>query len=231
MSDTKPSDGSPSIQDREVVFQMLDLGSNKEHQEELRRWVATGEDVISRSWTLLLNREAKNVARVRGYIEAQKSEALQSPVEVTDAEWQALRWAATRTVDGEPRLSQLNEILAKRNPAKMLEVAYTIVEQDMIKGGVSSIIHRTTPQRTHMNWSVRVFSELRTVELPSEESLYEVIHGALAQAYRIRNYDFSMSAEEREAQRRSFAYGNATLDNPRVTRELVDSVADQMKRG
>jgi len=186
MSDTKSSELSPSIQDREVVFQMLDLGSNKEHQEALRHWVASGAPVINRSWTVLLNREAKNVARVRGYIEKQRAS---------------------------------------------LQEAYAVVEQDMLSCGVSSIIHRTTPQRAHMNWSVRVFSELRTVELPSDASLYEVIHGPLAQAYRIRNYDFSMSATEREAQRRSFAYGNASLDNPRVTRELVDNVADQMKRG
>lgn len=30
-----------------------------------------------------------------------------------------------------------------------------------------------------------------------------------------------------EAQRRSFAYGNAAIGNPRVTRELIDRIADR----
>lgn len=44
-------------------------------------------------------------------------------------------------------------------------------------------------------------------------------------------YARQMDSEEREAQRRSFAFGNASLSNPNVTRELVDEVAEQMKRG
>ena len=39
-----------------------------------------------------------------------------------------------------------------------------------------------------------------------------------------------MSDEDREEQRRSFAFGNANIENPRVTRELVDRVADRMAR-
>ena len=39
-----------------------------------------------------------------------------------------------------------------------------------------------------------------------------------------------MSDEDREEQRRSFAFGNANIENPRVTRELVDKVADRMAR-
>jgi hypothetical protein len=35
--------------------------------------------------------------------------------------------------------------------------------------------------------------------------------------------------KELEAQRRSFAYGNAVLSNPNVTRELVDKAAEQLK--
>lgn len=38
-----------------------------------------------------------------------------------------------------------------------------------------------------------------------------------------------MTEEEREAQRRSFAYGNAKLHNPSITRELVDEVANNLK--
>jgi hypothetical protein len=34
---------------------------------------------------------------------------------------------------------------------------------------------------------------------------------------------------EREEQRRSFAFGNANIENSLVTRELVDAVAEAMK--
>ena len=37
-----------------------------------------------------------------------------------------------------------------------------------------------------------------------------------------------MSGEEKEAQRRSFAYGNARIENDRVTREMVDVAADKI---
>jgi hypothetical protein len=37
------------------------------------------------------------------------------------------------------------------------------------------------------------------------------------------------SAEEREAQRRSFAYGNTNIENPRITRETVDQQAEVLK--
>jgi hypothetical protein len=40
----------------------------------------------------------------------------------------------------------------------------------------------------------------------------------------------SMSRDEKEAQRRSFAYGNANIENTRVTREMVDKVADRIAR-
>ena len=39
--------------------------------------------------------------------------------------------------------------------------------------------------------------------------------------------DYEMSPEEREEQRRSFAYGNVKLSNPAVTREMVDQAADE----
>lgn len=38
-----------------------------------------------------------------------------------------------------------------------------------------------------------------------------------------------MSPEEKEAQRRSFAYGNAHLSNPNVTREMVDEEAEKLE--
>ena len=35
--------------------------------------------------------------------------------------------------------------------------------------------------------------------------------------------------EQREAQRRSFAYGNVKIENSRVTREMIDRAADAKK--
>lgn len=39
-----------------------------------------------------------------------------------------------------------------------------------------------------------------------------------------------LSPEQREAQRRSFAYGNVALENASVTRALVDAHADKLPR-
>ena len=36
-------------------------------------------------------------------------------------------------------------------------------------------------------------------------------------------------SEEREAQRRSFAFGNTNIENDRITREMVDQQADALK--
>lgn len=38
----------------------------------------------------------------------------------------------------------------------------------------------------------------------------------------------TMSDAEKEAQRRSFAYGNAHIENERVTREMVDQAAEKL---
>ncbi|MGL4286524.1 MAG: hypothetical protein ACRCVA_09290 [Phreatobacter sp.] len=38
-----------------------------------------------------------------------------------------------------------------------------------------------------------------------------------------------MSSDERETQRRSFAYGNTHFENPRITKEMVDREADRLK--
>lgn len=37
-----------------------------------------------------------------------------------------------------------------------------------------------------------------------------------------------MTPAEKEKQRRSFAYGNANIENSAVTREIVDNVADEL---
>ena len=37
-----------------------------------------------------------------------------------------------------------------------------------------------------------------------------------------------MSEAEKEAQRRSFAYGNAHIENERVTRSMVDEAAEKI---
>lgn len=40
-----------------------------------------------------------------------------------------------------------------------------------------------------------------------------------------------MTSDEREAQRRSFAYGNAHIENDRVTREMVAAAAEKIGKG
>jgi len=37
-----------------------------------------------------------------------------------------------------------------------------------------------------------------------------------------------MSPQQREEQRRSFAFGNANIENERVTREMIDQAAEQL---
>lgn len=39
-----------------------------------------------------------------------------------------------------------------------------------------------------------------------------------------------VSPEEKEEQRRSFAYGNTNIENPRITRETVDQEAEKLKK-
>jgi hypothetical protein len=38
------------------------------------------------------------------------------------------------------------------------------------------------------------------------------------------------SPEQKEEQRRSFAYGNTNIENPRITRETVDQAAEKLKK-
>jgi hypothetical protein len=38
-----------------------------------------------------------------------------------------------------------------------------------------------------------------------------------------------MTASDREEQRRSFAYGNANIENAAVTRKVVENVADELE--
>jgi hypothetical protein len=39
-----------------------------------------------------------------------------------------------------------------------------------------------------------------------------------------------VSEEQKEEQRRSFAFGNTNIENPRITRETVDKEAEALKR-
>ena len=39
-----------------------------------------------------------------------------------------------------------------------------------------------------------------------------------------------MTDAEAEEQRRSFAHGNAHIENPRITRQLIDEAAERMTR-
>lgn len=41
--------------------------------------------------------------------------------------------------------------------------------------------------------------------------------------------DTQLTSNEKEAQRRSFAYGNTKIENDRITRELVDQEADRLR--
>ncbi len=38
-----------------------------------------------------------------------------------------------------------------------------------------------------------------------------------------------MTPEEREEQRRSFAYGNVAIDNPTITRANIDTAAERLE--
>lgn len=40
----------------------------------------------------------------------------------------------------------------------------------------------------------------------------------------------TMSSEQREEQRRSFAYGNTNIENERITRATIDRAADELRR-
>jgi hypothetical protein len=40
--------------------------------------------------------------------------------------------------------------------------------------------------------------------------------------------DIVLTPEEKEQQRRSFAYGNTVIENPRITRDIVDRAADEL---
>jgi hypothetical protein len=42
-----------------------------------------------------------------------------------------------------------------------------------------------------------------------------------------KNLEFA--PEQKEEQRRSFAFGNANIENPRVTRKIVDEEAEALK--
>ena len=40
----------------------------------------------------------------------------------------------------------------------------------------------------------------------------------------------TMTPGEREEQRRSFVYGNTAIENDRITREMVDAVAEKLAK-
>jgi hypothetical protein len=45
-----------------------------------------------------------------------------------------------------------------------------------------------------------------------------------------RARNVQMTGKEREAQRRSFAYGNTKIENDLITREMVDKQAEAQKK-
>ncbi|MCB9384579.1 MAG: hypothetical protein H6509_08185 [Bryobacterales bacterium] len=42
--------------------------------------------------------------------------------------------------------------------------------------------------------------------------------------------NWKLTPSEQEAQRRSFAYGNAKIENPRITRAMIDRQAEALER-
>lgn len=42
--------------------------------------------------------------------------------------------------------------------------------------------------------------------------------------------DVRMTSHEAEAQRRSFAFGNAGFENPLITKEMIDEQAEKLKQ-
>lgn len=58
---------------------------------------------------------------------------------------------------------------------------------------------------------------------PEAASLAQLIERARARA--------PMPEAMRQAQRRSFAYGNVAIENPRITWQLVDRVASEWESG
>jgi hypothetical protein len=41
---------------------------------------------------------------------------------------------------------------------------------------------------------------------------------------------FVFTSEDKEQQRRSFAYGNTVIENPRITREMIDRAAEALNQ-
>ena len=53
----------------------------------------------------------------------------------------------------------------------------------------------------------------------------DLMRQMMEKAARIR-----MSPADQEAQRRSFAYGNAHIENDKVTREMINAAAEQLTK-
>lgn len=74
-----------------------------------------------------------------------------------------------------------------------------------------------------MNNLVDATDEADPLDL-EEEPIEEVLERMLA-VLRERK----MTDVEKETQRRSFVYGNGTIGNPCITRDLVDQTADKLR--
>ena len=53
----------------------------------------------------------------------------------------------------------------------------------------------------------------------------EKLNELLAKAKKVK-----LSPQQKEEQRRSFAYGNTNIENSRITRETVDKEAEKLKK-
>jgi len=77
------------------------------------------------------------------------------------------------------------------------------------------------PVAIHLGLTDMLLSPGANAVLPKEASMEDRFEEMLKLATMSR-----MTPDEREAQRRSFAFGNAKIENDRVTREMIDKAAD-----
>ncbi len=59
-----------------------------------------------------------------------------------------------------------------------------------------------------------------------ETRMTDKLNDLIKKAAKIR-----MSDDDKEAQRQSFAYGNAHIENDRVTRDMIEAAAKRISRG
>jgi hypothetical protein len=85
---------------------------------------------------------------------------------------------------------------------------------------VGFVVLRVLVPSTRRNASLKCDAELKGESQVMTNYLQELVEAA-------RRVPFP--SDEREAQRRSFAYGNTHIENQRITREMVNEQAEALK--